>query len=74
MKTLTLIAALLLTIGLSTRAHAIGYPHRLFAAKKVAKATPSGIRKVGQTSQAPVTERAWSLPSVGNIVRVVSRF
>jgi hypothetical protein len=74
MKTLSLLVALLLTIGLSTQAYAIGYPHRLFAAKKVAKATPSGLRKVGQTSQAPITHRAWSLPSVDRIVRVVARF
>lgn len=74
MKTLTLLAALLLTIGMSTQAHAIGYPHRLFAAKKVAKVAPASLRKGVQTSQAPVTHRVWSLPSVGNVVRVLSRF
>lgn len=74
MKTLTLLAVVLLTLGMSTRAHAIGYPHRLFAAKKVAKAAPASLRKGIQTSQAPVTHRVWSLPSVNRIVRVMARF
>lgn len=74
MKTLTLLVVALLTLGMSTRAHAIGYPHRLFAAKKVAKAAPSSLRKGVQTAQAPMVHRAWSLPSMGNIVRVVARF
>ncbi len=69
MKTLTLLAALLLMIGWSTDAHAMGYPHRLFASKRVAKATPVVARRGGQTPKAP--GRSWNFPGLGNFVRVV---
>jgi hypothetical protein len=69
MKTFTLLAALTLMIGWSTDAQAMGYPHRLFAAKRVAKSASVAVRRTGSVPKAP--ERAWHFPGIGNFVRVV---